>query len=390
MRTDNEGNVLLRFFIVLGLCLGLPALVDARVSGQCSKCHTMHSSQDGTSATQIFIGANAGWSGGVLVSDAAGGLPQPHLLKSDCVGCHSSTGGENIVDGVPIVWNIGGGQTKDLAAGNFSYVAANEKMGHNVKGVSTAGDTFLDTAPGQKNAGCANSCHVSLFAENTSDTLTGDTGCQGCHLTVGHHDDESNDGGPLDGGGDAYRFLSGHGLVGIVDNNAAIAGSGNYYEDPDWQDTTAAGDFNLYATQDAVEGNDPDYLSIGRFCSGCHDAFHAGGGAGVADPLSGEVNQAASGAWLRHPTNVSIPNAGEFTGLIGQAYDPEMPVARFITLRGDAISADDQVMCLSCHKAHASAVEDLLRFSYSATSSDAHSGAGRTTGCFYCHRTKDD
>ncbi|HIC92409.1 MAG TPA: hypothetical protein EYP21_10200 [Syntrophaceae bacterium] len=47
----------------------------------------------------------------------------------------------------------------------------------------------------------------------------------------------------------------------------------------------------------------------------------------------------------------------------------------------------DQVMCLSCHRAHGSPYADMLRWNYS------HMIAGDTTksgGCFTCHTQKND
>jgi predicted CXXCH cytochrome family protein len=64
-------------------------------------------------------------------------------------------------------------------------------------------------------------------------------------------------------------------------------------------------------------------------------------------------------------------------------------LARNSTNRTANIGTGDQVMCLSCHKAHGSKWPNALRFDY--TGMDAHLGTGtRTDGCFFCHRLKDD
>jgi hypothetical protein len=146
-----------------------------------------------------------------------------------------------------------------------------------------------------------------------------------------------------------------------------------------------------------------DDLPIGRWCAGCHGQFHA---FGAQDEMflvdnGGDLNHltltASTNPWLRHPTNVFIPNAGEYSAgaggvLDGNAiYNPEtgIPLARsnYINSRTANVELGDQVMCLSCHKAHGSQYENALRFNYALN--DAHSGLGRDNGCFFCHRAKD-
>lgn len=396
MRINNKyRDAFLCFCIVLLAGFALPALAAAAVAGPCTNCHTMHNSQDGTN--MVYIGANAGWDAGDLTATASSATAQNNLLISDCVGCHSSPGLATIIEmggagsgfRVPIVWNIGGGQlpSEELAGGNFSHVAADSGKGHNVKGISPAADGTLSAAPGfLAGKGCAESCHASLFDDvtpaGTPPSGVNQTGCQGCHLHVGHHA-PPDDGGP----GAAYRFLGGHGGgIGTVPN-----GTGAGYEGADWgRPGTEA---NIYLGQSTLNVQQLDPLPIGRFCAGCHNAFHA---VGVIDDMLGEDNKGDrnatpndGGTWLRHPTNVDIGGVGEFAGLIGLGYNTgSILLARTGFMNRGVVTASDQVMCLSCHKAHGSEYQDALRFSYSTVS--AHSGAGNTTnGCFYCHRTKD-
>ena len=72
-------------------------------------------------------------------------------------------------------------------------------------------------------------------------------------------------------------------------------------------------------------------------------------------------------------------------------YDPTAPVARTnLTMADNSVvtpgGGTDLVACLSCHAAHGSANEGMLRFDYA----DMIAGGGaNTTGCFACHSTKD-
>ncbi|MEN8135560.1 MAG: hypothetical protein ABFS18_08510, partial [Thermodesulfobacteriota bacterium] len=228
-------------------------------------------------------------------------------------------------------------------------------------------------------------------------------GCQGCHLKVGHHSRNSGlEGGVAGEAGDAFRFLSGHdnSIVGFVPNGLGL------WEDPDWEIDYDPGPGTLHNIYKAQGGNPEKHpeISIGRWCAGCHSDFHA---YGELDELTGTNNMGDRNAqsiaiidpgnrpWLRHPTNVRFPTDGEFdwVNVESVAYNTDIPVARGQMDRAN-IRGNDQVMCLSCHKAHASNYPNSLRWDYDAVI--AHdpllANAGETTvgGCFFCHRTKDD
>ena len=381
---------------------------SAMVTGRCDNCHTMHASQNGLDNTEVQIGDAAfpaSWSGGVL-ADGSVHAPQARLLKTNCVGCHSNTGPETIVTigttRVPIVWNISGPYPADaLAGGNFFGVRSNDTFGHNVGGIS-ARDGVLAKAPGDPGTCNSSSCHANLAEDDASTpafmyggvSQGNFNGCKGCHNKVAHHDPDDT----------SYRYLGGHGGGGIdkVDGGAAASppATNNEYEDPDWEQTNSSIKHNFYKNQ-----TDPyDFTSIGRFCAGCHGSFHSMG-ATPFDPIFGEENggdpntddkrvatSTPANPWMRHPTNVNIPGDGEYAQLRGQDYDPLIPVAQdpgeFGTGNAGLITFGDQVMCLSCHRAHASDKPDALRFEYSDIS--AHTSSGSTAGCFYCHRSKDD
>ncbi|MBU0480104.1 MAG: hypothetical protein KKG47_03265 [Proteobacteria bacterium] len=342
----------------------------------------MHNSQN--DAEQAHSGAGAGWDGSNALTSGTSTSPIATLLKSDCIGCHSSTTGSTRVDMngsgnlVPIVFNTGGYPGTPLAGGNFYFTstgAAGNNYGHNVQGIADPEIDGMAWAPGDV-VGCSGSCHQSLAIADPvgSSRPTAQTiynGCRGCHTRTSHHN----------GADTSYRFLGGHpgGSIGEVRG----------IEDPDWEYETAT-DHNLYLRSDPSL---TDPLSIGRFCAGCHGAFHA---QGVIDPIFGVVNGgdpntddiAGNNPWLRHPSNVNIPNNGEYAAIIGSTYNPTVPVAKPLAGNPSTVEAGDQVMCLSCHRAHASQYPDALRFPYNTMT--AHNGTGNVTdGCFYCHREKD-
>jgi predicted CXXCH cytochrome family protein len=405
-------NFRLPFLLAAAFCLGWPLLANAIIAGPCANCHTMHNSQGG--AAEVHLGADGGhWTSGTGGwAGPTNSTPQKNLLKSDCVGCHSSSSTDTIVTlggvtKIPIVFNTGGpAANTELAGGNFYYTTVDglnpgENMnnrGHNVAGIAARDP--LPKAPGDWGGACGQGCHESLvdpvnplYVPSTGENQTG---CEGCHLKVGHHDVETEGG---TGAGNSYRFLAGHGGTGLakmVDSGMNTVGIS--FEGVNWgiQNSVDPNDRNLYMPQTAPQTTSSPSLPIGRWCAGCHGKFHAFGAVDemfLTDNGGDRDKNPATNPWLRHPTNVDIPSTGtnEYTdpgGVMGKTYNPEtgIPLARFDRF-GTVVTTGDQVMCLSCHKAHASEWPDALRFDYNQN--NAHSGVGRDNGCFFCHRAKD-
>jgi predicted CXXCH cytochrome family protein len=129
--------------------------------------------------------------------------------------------------------------------------------------------------------------------------------------------------------------------------------------------------------------------SMSGFCSTCHGNFHSAGGAGTdAD----RTNNGVSGAFLRHPSDYVIPNRDEYA--LYTTYNPSAPVARptvVASATAGVAPGTDMVMCLSCHVAHGSDQDYLLRFDYTAMTSgtDADQATAYAKGgCMACHSVK--
>jgi predicted CXXCH cytochrome family protein len=362
---------------VLAVALAAPAL--ARVSGPCGNCHTMHNSQDGGSMASTLSGTSR-------VPDET---PNGELLKSDCIGCHSATDSttwKDPVTGAPIVYNTaeptygadaGDGQRHGLAAGNFYWVTRDSSFGHNI----FSPDPTLTKAPG-KYSGCSGwSCHVNL---DRPYTLGGRArkNCTCCHTFPSnyHHNDDSATVVNSRAQG-WYRFLGsvhfdGHGASGI--------------ESPDWEHSATSTSHNEYlGAQKAAMADMSGYTENGNtvtaFCSGCHNSIHANWR--YVDEFTGEPGGPALTPWIRHPADRALPAGGEYTAYT--VYDPLVPVARpaLTTISGTVTPGTDMVMCLSCHRAHASPYPDMLRFPYDQM--QAGGGGADGTGCFKCHTAKD-
>lgn len=357
---------MLHFRLVAGVCLllGLVLLAQpalARVSGVCSNCHTMHNSQDGSAV------------------DAGG--PSANLLSDDCVGCHSRTDGVTIETvgstRIPIVYNQSL-PTNPLAGGNFYWIAhdGGDAYGHNVYGISGV-DGDLSTAPGSQvtGAGCTN-CHSTLSSSDPAN------GCKGCHVPR-HHADDSDV--VVSSSGGWYRFLGDNpGMIPLTPNG--VIG----IEEEDWEQSPTNNNHNVYQGTTTLYGKSKatSTNSIGEFCAGCHGDFH--------HDMNESQPASTAGAWIRHPSDVVIPNSGEYAdafGLPDRDYNPLVPVAKSTALvSGDenfasVTIASDVVTCISCHRPHGSPYPDMLRWDYS---NDCDAGtANAACGCFSCHTAKD-
>jgi hypothetical protein len=332
-----------------------PIGASARVSGLCSNCHTMHNSQNGTANN--FDSSTT---------------PNAVLVKGTCKGCHAQHTGINVVTGIPQVYHT---NPTDLAGGNFSYIdgtkgdGASVTKGHNVHVAISAldADTLLSAPPGDE---------FNTGITNDNFTCSGQYGCHGDRSNTtseisaikgAHHADDSTINGTTVG--TSYRFLKG---VKGVENNDATYGWQNY----------SATYTNKYK---GVNGPDADASktspgsngTISGFCSECHGKFHG----------SGANGHGTSSAWIRHPTDILLPNSGPYAAYNPvTSYDPTVPVA--YTNPASPTRATAVVMCLSCHGVHGTNYPDILRWDYS-TMNAGNGGAASGTGCFKCHSDKD-
>ncbi len=358
---------------VTSVCL-VPSFVNAKAEGVCSDCHTMHNSQDGDT---MFGDATA----------------YGALTNGGCVGCHTGT---NDGGNIPYVmsstadYGTNGIDGDTLAGGNFRWVSeGSDTMGHNVLGIVTGqdpnmpsfappgwNDTFTDERNNaisdddwatQLNCAGANGCHGDHTATNDWDAVSGS-----------HHADDSAILGTSVA--NSFRFLDG--ILGL--------------EDSDWEfQPNAASEHNQYfgvdKTSDLLDGT-TDKQTISYLCAQCHGNFHSGAGnLGAVD-----VDAVVESPWIRHPTdydmgNVQAKDDYKGYGVEGvHTYNLVAPVGSEVVTAvlgtvynsaGDAI-----VTCISCHRAHGTPNDDLLRWNYDTCNSGTDNSL---CGCFECHTTKD-
>jgi hypothetical protein len=335
--------------LILICSLLFAAQLEAKVTGVCSICHTMHNSQGGTAVAKD--------DGGSLTD-----TPHGSLLVYSCVGCHSKTDAVTWKDSTtnaPIVFNTieptyG---ANGLAAGNFYYVSGTtSNTGHNIFSSNTD-DTLGNTPPGGTALIDQLRCGGTLGCHGHNGRQSGDTAVhdQIAAMRGSHHGDDTP---PLAGSltyvAKNYRFLLG------------IKGK----EDSDWEQDNVNTSHNEY--QGAT--NFGTSTTISFLCGECHGDYHNSTGVGSTSP------------WLRHPTDIALKSTGEYASYT--TYSMLTPVARpdpddSLLDSTQVRPGIDIIFCLSCHRAHASEHFKLMRWNYKDWP-----GSG-TNGCNVCHTSKN-
>lgn len=344
----------------------------AAISGACANCHTMHNSQDST-AMATYGATGKPWKG-------TG--PNATLLRGSCLGCHGiGTSKIVTIDGSDIPQVYHSDASGDLAAGNFAYIigakggGASDAKGHNVIELQS-NDATLTEPPGE--------AHAATVA-NTQLTCAGQNGCHGKRIFQGsglamlkgsHHAHTGSKCNTASEVYNSYRFL--RGVKGLENNgqykfqNKDASNHNEYYGATTPMSVSGCGSSACHFGAADIR---PSNNTISGFCATCHGNFH------TLQGIGGDT----SSPFERHPTDVILPNSGEYAGYVN--YSVETPIGR--TSVPDSASSvvtpgSDVVTCLSCHAAHATDYPDLLRWNYD----DMEVGSGRTNGCLRCHSNK--
>ena len=335
--------------LLIALCsLFFASVVEAKMKGRCKDCHSMHAD-----------------------------TPYPVLTKGGCVGCHGQfpDGTQNIITigktRIPQVLHHM--QNGDLAGGNFYYVAdgynPDYSKGHNVLGISQPESIpTMNLPPGFiGNVVIPGGTGPVDWPEQQQLTCSGTWGCHGDKtiedpyksLYNAHHANNL----VIDGStvGKSYRFLYG------------IKGK----EHQEWEYQATIDNHNGYKGDITHSTMD----TISYLCGECHARFHR-------HPNLGGVT-GASTFFIGHPADISFSTVhGGYAGSEYQeyvTYSLESPVAFSNPTGGEkVVDVESIVMCLSCHRPHATPFSDSLRWDYSKiTISDL-----TKEGCLICHTSR--
>jgi hypothetical protein len=250
-----------------------------------------------------------------------------------CLSCHAAygqfDGGLGYGPGGDFYWLT---KTFSWTAHGSTTTSTGDSHGHNV--ISPAhgiqADQTLLNAPG------------GTF---DSDWLT----CTSCHDPHGNQ---------------SFRLLYGSSLGPIY-----VGGRYNFTDDAplakgDSRRTYVGGGGNETNTQHTIYKN-----GMGNWCANCHSAFHSGNTTNFVHPIDEPLNGLADNynAYVSSDDPTGGSQATAYWGLVPfEAVDVDLSTAD-VNDYPFGPAANDQVMCVTCHRSHASAFPDGGRWDFGET-----------------------
>jgi hypothetical protein len=310
----------------------------------CDGCHTMHNSENGQS---IIEGGVVGVTGDALTKGT-----DP---SSTCLNCHAGSGsyhvfsedGSNETPGGDFYWLT---KTFSYPVRSSTVTRHGYNFGHTIIAEDfgfVAPDPDLDHAPG-------GTFPSALLA------------CSSCHDP---HGVKANRTGPIAGSGSYGNApppgadLGNYRLLGDVGYRPA-SGIVTFTQPAPIATTTS-----LTANPES-DSNHTDYgKGMSEWCSNCHTAFLAPGGAGQhKHPAGNTSGLGAAGIFNNYNSYVKT---GDLSGNAATSYLALVPFERQVSdptlLSSTSTQGPDgssNVMCLSCHRAHISAFPNSGRWDF--------------------------
>jgi hypothetical protein len=329
-----SGIAALAAIVTLGLAGTATAFHGGGVA-HCNGCHSMHNSPD----------------------NPVTGTPNSTLLKgtdasSTCLNCHAGSGSPtsyHILSTNGSAWTPGGDffwltqSYSNVVRGNTS-TSDPDQMGHNVVAMD-----FSLTVDGNNVQAPGGTYSAALL------------GCASCH----------NPHGQVNGGtANGQDPISVSGSYGDVPPAGTIAGSYRLLGSTPYGAITAPAPIAVipYATRFS-DASDASHVAYGQgmseWCASCHSQYQGTPNkhpAGNLETLSS--NRATTyNAYVATGDFTGGTGANAYTGLVPferQETDKTILLAAATSTQGPTTS--DNVMCLTCHRAHASAFDNITRW----------------------------
>ena len=301
------------------------AFHDAGVA-ECAGCHTMHNSQDGA------------------LVDAAHASGNEYLLNSGnssdtCLSCHAAYGqfanGTGFGAGGDFYWVT---KTWSWSAHGHAYESAGDSHGHNIISpvAGIAEDAILGSSPG---------------GDFDSTYLT----CTSCHDPHGNTNFRllyGSDLGPIYPGG-RYNFSA----------DAPLA-KGNS------RNTTSG------TGQESDVAHTVYKSGMSQWCGNCHEDMYSVGNTNHVHPAGEQLGSSVAAVYNAYVASGNLTGGDALTSYRGLVpfEDVSADLATVSTTNNTAgPGSEDQVMCLTCHRAHASPFPDAGRWEFGETFlADAH------------------
>lgn len=369
-------TIVLAIGMAVALVAGPAAAFHDGGVANCDGCHTMHNSL----GNQAVIPGSTQFTGNAFLlkgSDAS----------STCLNCHARNTQRSYAamtypvpaaTNPPLQMSPGGdfaylGKTYSWTAHGSNRTVPGERHGHNIIAADfgLSADTTLTTAPGGNydatKLGC-NSCH-----DPHGKTRILSTGVQDSNNTIGVASEpirESGSYGAMPSTGEAvgvYRLLGGKGYV-----PQTYSGGPAFNNDA----PIAVVPSNYNRSEATTETRVAYGKGMSEWCANCHAGIHA-------NSLSTLRHPAGNGALISKYTNNynAYVKSGDLTGTVATSYSSLVPYEEGTDDRASLAlravndgsqtagpsTGTENVMCLSCHRAHASAFSSMGRWDFSAT-----------------------
>lgn len=356
--------LLVALLLVTATCPDLAEAFHSGGVGECTGCHSMHRT-----------GSGQGGPGSDNAASLTGSDP-----GSTCLKCHLKVGEnrpnsylvataeEDMPSGVP--------PAQLSPGGDFGWVKKNyrwgggdggdspgERHGHNIVALDYrfAPDAGRTTAPGGSFPATRLSCISCHDPHGKYRRLAdGSVGTAGIPIQAsGSYDTSPDPSGDRAVG--VYRLLGGKGYASSLYDGAPFTA-----DPPD-----AVSPENYNRPEDLGETRVAYGKGMSEWCANCHPAQLGGSGGGKAHPAGNNIKFSAAVA-ANYNAYVA---SGNLTGNSSTSYSSMVPfevgTADYALLKGTAASTGGQtagpgtssnVMCLSCHRAHASGWDHALRW----------------------------
>lgn len=288
---------------------------------ECAGCHTMHHSQNG----QDFPTGN---------TEGYPYLLQAASATDQCLACHAAygqfKGGIGYGPGGDFYWVT---KTYSWNAHGRTAYSYGDSHGHNVvsPAYGIAVDQSLSAAPG---------------GDFDSDFL----GCTSCHDPHGNQDFRLLYGsalGPIYPGGGRYDF----------DNDAPLAkGNGRRTYTEDGWETNAQ--HTVYKS------------GMSEWCSNCHVGLHSDNTTDFVHPTGEAITATLALNYNAYVSSDDLTGGSQATAYWGLVpfEDVNVDLETVDTENyTEGPAGNDQVMCLTCHRSHASAFPDIGRWDFTET-----------------------
>jgi Doubled CXXCH motif (Paired_CXXCH_1) len=293
------------------------AFHDAGVA-ECAGCHTMHNSQDGA-----------------LITDAGGHqcLLKAASASDACLNCHAAygqfAGGAGYGPGGDFYWLT---KTFTWTAHGHPAESTGDSHGHNINapGNGIMADGTLTAAPG---------------GDFDADFL----GCTSCHDPHGNQN---------------FRLL-----YGTAEGPIYPGGSGRYnFTSPA---PLALGNSRTTVTDAGTETDSHHTVyksGMANWCANCHTNFHSDNTTDFVHPME-HMNGLSNNynAYVSSDNTTGGSAATSYWGLVPfEAVNVDLGTVDPTDYTAGP-AANDEVMCLTCHRSHASAFPDAGRWDFAET-----------------------